>query len=56
MSSVLQDYIDDFMIVYVDDILIYSETREDHERHVSLVLERLKKEKLRQGEEMHVQQ
>ncbi|GJW41377.1 putative reverse transcriptase domain-containing protein [Tanacetum coccineum] len=34
------------MIVFIDDILIYSRTREEHEMHLGLVLELLKKEKL----------
>ncbi|GJU15622.1 putative reverse transcriptase domain-containing protein [Tanacetum coccineum] len=39
-------YLDIFVIVFIDDILIYSMTREEHERHLGLVLELLKKEKL----------
>ncbi len=35
------------MIVYLDDILIYSRNKEEHERHVKLVLEELRKNKLR---------
>ncbi|GJU90866.1 putative reverse transcriptase domain-containing protein [Tanacetum coccineum] len=39
-------YLDKFMIVFIDDILIYSKTQEEHVEHLSLVLELLKKEKL----------
>ncbi|GJW16616.1 putative reverse transcriptase domain-containing protein, partial [Tanacetum coccineum] len=39
-------YLDKFVIVFIDDILIYSKTREEHEEHLGLVLELLKKKKL----------
>ncbi|GKC20571.1 putative reverse transcriptase domain-containing protein [Tanacetum coccineum] len=40
-------YLDKFVIVFIDDILIYSKTREEHEEHLGLVLELLKKERLK---------
>ncbi|GKA36695.1 putative reverse transcriptase domain-containing protein [Tanacetum coccineum] len=46
MNRVCRTYLDKFMIVFIDDILIYSKTREEHEAHLGLVLELLKKEKL----------
>ena len=42
MNDVLIDYLDDFCIAYLDDILIYSEDAASHEKHVKLVLERLR--------------
>ena len=35
INNVLRKYLDVFIIVYLDDILIYSQTEEDHERHIS---------------------
>ncbi|GJU76385.1 putative reverse transcriptase domain-containing protein [Tanacetum coccineum] len=46
MNRVCRPYLDKFVIVFIDDILIYSKTREGHEEHLGLVLELLKKEKL----------
>jgi hypothetical protein len=41
MNEVCMDYLDKFIVVFIDDILIYSETEEEHEEHLSLVLEKL---------------
>ncbi|GKE09453.1 putative reverse transcriptase domain-containing protein, partial [Tanacetum coccineum] len=46
MNRVCRPYLDKFVIVFIDDILIYSNTREEHVEHLSLVLGLLKKEKL----------
>ncbi|GKC62114.1 putative reverse transcriptase domain-containing protein [Tanacetum coccineum] len=46
MNRVCRPYLDKFMTVFIDDILVYSKTREEHEVYLGLVLELLKKEKL----------
>ncbi|GKB49849.1 putative reverse transcriptase domain-containing protein, partial [Tanacetum coccineum] len=46
MNSICRSYLNKFMIVFIDDILIYSKTQEEHVEHLRLVLELLKKEKL----------
>jgi hypothetical protein len=44
MNSIFHKY-DDFVVVFIDDILIFSKTEEEHERHLSMVLETLRKNK-----------
>ena len=46
MNDVFQPFLDDFVIVYLDDILVFSKTWEAHVGHVNIVLDTLKKEKL----------
>ncbi|GKC07363.1 putative reverse transcriptase domain-containing protein [Tanacetum coccineum] len=46
MNRICRPYLDKFVIVFIDDILIYSKTQEEHVEHLRLVLELLKKEKL----------
>jgi hypothetical protein len=42
INDVLFDYLDDFYMAYLDDILIYSESKLDHQEHVYKVLLRLR--------------
>ena len=46
MNRVCRPYLDKFVIVFIDDILIYSQNKEEHEQHLRLILELLKTEKL----------
>jgi len=46
MNRVCKPYLDQFVIVFIDDILIYSKSKEEHEQHLKKILELLKKEKL----------
>ncbi|GJX43557.1 putative reverse transcriptase domain-containing protein [Tanacetum coccineum] len=46
MNRVCKPYLDKFVIVFIDDILIYSKSEKDHEHHLRTILDLLKKEKL----------
>jgi hypothetical protein len=42
MNSVFMDYLDKFVVVFIDDILIYSQSEEEHASHLRMVLQRLR--------------
>ena len=44
MNCVFRPYVDQFIIVFIDDILVYSKDRENHYTHLRVVLETLRKE------------
>ncbi|GJT10488.1 putative reverse transcriptase domain-containing protein [Tanacetum coccineum] len=46
MNRVCKPYLDKFVIVFIDDILIYSKDEREHEEHLKAILELLKEEKL----------
>ncbi|GKC88246.1 putative reverse transcriptase domain-containing protein [Tanacetum coccineum] len=46
INRVYKPYLDKFVIVFIDDILIYSRNKQEHEEHLKLILELLKKEEL----------
>ncbi|GKD45029.1 putative reverse transcriptase domain-containing protein [Tanacetum coccineum] len=45
MNRVCKPYLDKFVIVFIDDILVYSKDKEEHGKHLKIVLELLKKER-----------
>jgi hypothetical protein len=46
MNSIFKDLIDDYVIIYLDDILIFSQNKEDHTKHIQEVLQRLRRNNL----------
>jgi hypothetical protein len=46
MNSVFMPELDKFIVVFIDDILIYSKTEEDHANHIHVVLQRLRDHRL----------
>lgn len=42
MHEIFNEFLDKFVIIYIDDILIYSKTLEEHEKHLELALEKLR--------------
>jgi hypothetical protein len=46
MNKVFMEYLDKFVVVLIDDILIYSRTEEEHEEHLRLVLQKLREHQL----------
>ncbi|GKA11548.1 putative nucleotidyltransferase, ribonuclease H [Tanacetum coccineum] len=46
MNRIFHEYLDKFVIVFIDDILVYSKSEEEHKRHLWIVLEILRQKKL----------
>jgi hypothetical protein len=46
MNRVCKPYLEKFVIIFIEDILIYSRSQEEHAKHLKLILELLKNEKL----------
>ena len=46
MNSIYRPYLDKFVVVFIDDILIYSKTKEEHEEHLKIALQVLRDNKL----------
>jgi hypothetical protein len=46
MNKMFMEYLDRFVVVFIDDILIFSKTMEEHEEHLRLVLEKLRSNQL----------
>jgi hypothetical protein len=46
MNMVFMEYLDKFVMVFIDDILIYSRSEEEHEEHLCLVLQKLREHRL----------
>lgn len=46
MNRTFKPFLDQFVIVFIDDILVYSKSKEEHEQHLRLVLQILREHKL----------
>jgi hypothetical protein len=46
INKVFMEYLDKFVVVFINDILIFSKTDEEHEKHLRLVLDKLRSNKL----------
>ena len=46
MNSIFFEELDVFMIIFIDDILVYSKTEEDHVKHLRVMLQKLREHKL----------
>jgi Reverse transcriptase (RNA-dependent DNA polymerase) len=47
INNIFRKYLDDFVIAYLNDILIYLKTKEEHIKHVTAILEALEKTDIR---------
>ena len=46
MNNVMHKYLDKFVVIFIDDILIYSKTEEEHKEHLKIVLQELQEHQL----------
>ena len=46
MNKVFMEFLDKFVVVFIDDILVYSKNEEEHKEHFRLVLEKLREHQL----------
>jgi hypothetical protein len=46
MNKVFMEYLDKFVVVFIDDILIFSKNEEEHAEHIRVVLQKLREHKL----------
>jgi hypothetical protein len=46
MNKVFMKYLDKFVVVFIDDILVYSRNEEEHEEHLCLALQKLRENRL----------
>ena len=46
MNRVFRPYLDQFVVVFIDDILVYSKNEEEHEQHLRIVLQTLREKQL----------
>jgi hypothetical protein len=46
MNKVFMEYLDKFVVVFIDDILIFSKNKEEHDEHLCLVLQKLRENQL----------
>jgi hypothetical protein len=46
MSKVFMEYLDKFVVVFIDDILVYSRSEEEHEEHLRRALQKLREHRL----------
>ena len=46
MNRVFRPYLDQFVVVFIDDILVYSRDEQEHEQHLKIVLQTLREKKL----------
>jgi hypothetical protein len=46
MNKVFMEYLDKFVVVFIDDILIFSKNEEEHDEHLCLILQKLRENQL----------